>query len=292
MILVIGEILIDELPEGRRPGGAPFNVAQHLARLGTESFLLSRVGCDETGDHLLATMRQLGLRTGLVQRDPEHETGRVQVKVSGHGIPSYTMIDNVAYDYIDFQSLEMDLASCPMVCFGSLIQRTEFGFRQLQAFLSRLPPHVLRLYDMNLRPDCDQADVVFQSLEKTDVLKVNDEELEHTSRLLGSPLKGDALVHHLMQHFNIQTVALTLGEAGSVLYVADNKYEVPATPLNPDEIADTVGAGDSFTAVLVHGIIHGIAPNELLERANRLAGRMCMVHGAVPAEDSIYNDIK
>jgi fructokinase len=292
MILIIGEILIDELPDGHRPGGAPFNVAQHLTRLGNQALLLSRVGVDKRGESLRSALKKFGMSDLLVQSDPQHASGRVRVQLSGSGIPSYTILENVAYDHIDYQTLEIDWASCRLACFGSLIQRTAEGSRQLQDFLTALPPHVLRLYDMNLRPGCDHAELVFQSLEKTHVLKINDEELEHTGLLLGSTFQGDDLVRFIMERFNIQTVALTLGSAGSALFTAHKKYTVRATPLRAHEIADTVGAGDSFTAILAHGLLRGFAPDELLEYANRLAGHICTVHGAVPEDPSVYNDLK
>lgn len=292
MLLILGEILIDELPDGYRPGGAPFNVAQHLTRLGLEAALLSRVGCDGAGDELVRTMERLDMDTRLIQHDRNYPTGRVEVSLSEEGIPSYRIRENVAYDHIDFQSVQTGLSSCPLVYFGSLVQRTDTSRRNLHDFLSALPEQVLRLYDMNLRPGCDHAEVVLSSLEKTDILKINDEELDQAGRLIGSELKGDELVRLLMETFDIGTVALTRGAQGSSLYNASGLYEAPAAPLNPGALIDTVGAGDSFTAVLAWGILKGLSPKELLRRANLLAGRICTLHGAVPDNNEIYQDIK
>lgn len=291
MILVIGEILVDELPQGPRPGGAPFNVAQHLAQLGMDARLLSRVGCDEIGDGLVSTLAHLGMNAAFLQRDPQHATGRVQVTLSGQGIPAYTMVENTAYDHIDFQHADFDWSMCRLLCFGSLIQRSETGRNRLHRFLSAVPDHVLRLYDMNLRPGCDHASAVIPSLEKTDLLKLNDEELAHAGKLLNSSRSGDDLVRYIMDVFKIRVVALTKGSDGSELFTSTEKTVGAASLLSADEMADTVGAGDAFTAVFAWGVLQGLSAEQVLRRANALAAQVCRVNGAVPGDKEIYEAI-
>ena len=292
MFLIIGEILIDELPGGGRPGGAPFNVARHLIRLGGMVSLVSRVGNDAAGTRLLSLARAAGLKTQSVQLDPIHQTGRVTVELDHNGVPTYDILRDVAYDHIDFHQAVAPDAWHKTIYFGSLIQRSEQGRKNLHDFLSREPASANRLYDMNLRPGCDRVDVVIPSLEKTDVLKINDEELEVTGRLMGSSLQGDALVERLMDVFGIQAVALTKGPAGAALFMNGEYHERSASDVSPLKIIDTVGAGDAFTSVLAWGLEHGLPPAEILERADRLAGRVCCIPGAVPEDDEFYEDIK
>ena len=287
MILALGEILFDELPGGRRPGGAPFNFAQHLHRLGHDVRFVSSVGRDSDGDELLALISDARLDADFIQRHPEAATGRVAVTVDASGIPTYDIVKNAAYDFIDFDSLPP--MEPEMVYFGSLIQRTPEGRDRLQAYLSTLPDSVMRLYDVNFRDGCVSKEILVPSLEQTDILKLNDEELPMIGKLIGSDQTGDPLVEFLIERFSIRTVALTCGPKGCALYRGGVKTDEPPGPLTKEDIVDTVGAGDSFAAMLAHGILNHKDANHILRECTKLAEYVCTIAGAVPTDDSIYN---
>lgn len=292
MILIIGEILFDELPSGRRPGGAPFNVARHLARVGFDARFVSRVGEDADGNDLIDEVAAAHLPPALIQRDAQHSTGRVEVNVDKAGIPSYSILPDAAYDYIHLQELDAECALADVICFGSLIQRTESGRQRLQEFLAQQPYGIQNLYDMNLRAGCREKEIVLPSLEHCSALKINDEELVETGRMIGSSLSGDALVEHLMESFDIRQVALTQGAKGSVLYAEGERFEQPASLVSKEQIVDTVGAGDAFTAVLAMGLNRGWKAETTLTLAGALSERICTITGAVPPDDVFYQELK
>jgi len=290
-MLALGEILFDELPGGRRPGGAPFNFAQHLQRLGHDVCFVSAIGGrDNDGVELLRLIMDAGLDPNLVQRHPEAPTGRVAVTVEDAGIPTYDIVKNVAYDFIDFKALTT--LEPEMVYFGSLIQRTTDGRERLQTYLNTLPTSALRLYDVNFRDGCVSKDIVVPSLEQTDILKLNDEELPTIGALIGSNRSGDKLVEFLMERFSIRDVARSCGPKGCALYRNGEKTYVPPGPLKKEEIVDTVGAGDSFAAMLAHGILRGDDAKRILTECTELAEFVCTIAGAVPTDDSIYQHLE
>lgn len=290
MILVLGEILFDELPEGKRAGGAPFNFARHLHHLGKDVRFVSSTGRDENGVDLLKLLLASGLDPNRVQRHPKAPTGTVSVTLNQHGVPTYKIVENVAYDFINFE--ELPPMDPEMVYFGSLIQRTSGGRERLHRYLKTLPASTLRFYDVNFRTGCSTAEIVTPSLKQTDILKLNDEELPMVGKMTGSTLSGDELVNWLMDHFSIRTLALTRGANGCALYTAGQKFEEPPGPLKKENIVDTVGAGDSFAAMLAQGILNGTAPQQILKNATLLAETICTVPGAVPDDPAIYASLQ
>lgn len=290
MILALGEILFDELPGGRRPGGAPFNFAQHLHRLGHDVRFVSSIGGrDNDGMELLRLILNARLDPNFIQRHPDAATGRVEVTLNDRGVPSYNIVKPAAYDFIDFDALPP--MEPEMVYFGSLIQRTAKGRKNLQNYLPSLPESALRLYDVNFRDGCVSKEIVIPSLEQTDILKLNDEELPILGKLTGLKQSGDELVEQLMQKFDLQQVALTRGANGCALYRDGQKTEMPPGPLNKGDVVDTVGAGDSFAAMLAHCHLEGVGAEQTLALCAGLAEFVCTVPGAVPADDSIYKTL-
>lgn len=289
MILVLGEILFDELPQGRRPGGAPFNFARHLHRLNHDVRFVSCIGRDKYGVELLKLVLGSGLDPNWLQRHDEAITGRVAVTLDSNGIPSYDIVVNAAYDFIDFDALPP--MSPEIVYFGSLIQRTKSARKGLQNYLLSLPKSVRRFYDVNFRDGCTAAEILIPSLKQTDILKLNDDELPMIGKLTGSNLSDDALVDWLMQTYAIEQVALTRGANGCALYREGTKTEMPPGPLTKENIVDTVGAGDSFAAMLTHCILNNIDPKTTLNLCTQMAEFICTVPGAVPDDDSIYKTL-
>lgn len=291
MIWVIGELLYDALPDKKRPGGAPFNFARHLHRLGHDIRLATRIGTDRDGDDLLAAVQQTGLNDLYIQRDGQHPTGRVEVSLNTSGVPEYHIEKNAAYDYLMLDALP-PAADGDLIYFGSLIQRTEQGREQMEQYLARQPETAYRFYDVNFRAGCMRSDILVPSLEQADAVKLNHEELELAAPLTGSRYKGDALARQLTEKFGIEQIAVTFGKQGSILYREQQKYTQPAGIIPDEQIADTVGAGDAFSAILADGILKGTEPQTRLEQATLFAEKICTVPGAVPLEDTFYRDLE
>lgn len=292
MILSIGEILFDMFPDGRRLGGAPYNFSHHLKKLGYPVRFVSRVGRDEAGEAILRHLASAGFSHGDIGIDPDHDTGWVRVTLDGAGSPTFRIIPHVAYDFI-FQEGQAEalVGEGPdLIYFGSLIQRTGFGFRRLHEILDQRQPGARLFYDMNLREGCGTAEILEASLERTDILKLSDEELSVSARLLGIPGGGDALVETFRERYDISTVALTRGAAGSILYMEGRRY--PGAAEAGVRVADTVGAGDGYAAMLAAGILEGLPPEAMVAQAARFSARLCTVSGAIPQGDAFYDEFR
>ncbi len=292
MILSIGEVLFDEFPEYRRIGGAPFNFARHLKKLGMQVRFVSRIGRDERGEEIRNLLAAEGFDAGDVQVDPLRPTGRVVVTMDGAGGHDFTIIPDVAYDVPEVTDRLESLLHAPprLLYFGSLIQRTESGFAALSGILDRTKPETTIFYDMNLRAGCRDRSIVERSLRHTDVLKLNDEELAWTVKTLHLPAPEEDAVKALQETYHIARTAVTKGAGGGVLYTGGKGYASPAATV--DRLVDTVGAGDAFAAVLAAGLLSQAPPDEILSAAVDLAGRICGVEGAVPDDDALYEPIR
>ena len=211
MILVIGEILFDEFPNYRRLGGAPFNFAYHLKQFGFNVRFISKIGIDDAGKEILHRLELSRFDLDDIQLDDVHPTGNVKVRLDKNGAPQFDIISDVAYDYIDFvpeyHAPLIDAAK--MIYFGSLVQRSEAGCENLQAFISRISSETLNFYDINLRPGCYNNAIIEKSLLKTDILKLNTDELEELKQVLSLKINNDEFIYHLMEKHSIRTVSLT-----------------------------------------------------------------------------------
>jgi fructokinase len=292
MILSIGEILYDIFPDQRRLGGAPFNFAFHLKRLGFPVRFVSRVGGDEAGRSILRRIEDAGFNAGDIGIDPCHDTGSVRVQIDAGGSPDFHIVPDAAYDYItgDARVAALVESAPELIYFGSLIQRTEAGFRNLHDILDRRTGGTRLFYDMNLREGCGRANIIEASLTRVDILKLSDEELEASGRLLGVSGGGDALVDRLMERFDIPVAALTRGAAGSSLFINGRRYD--AKPAPNVGVADTVGAGDAYAAMLAAGILGERSPEAVISEATRFSGRICTISGAIPSDLQLYDDFK
>lgn len=280
LIAGFGEILWDLLPSGKQLGGAPANFAYHCSTLGAEAYPVSCTGNDEPGAEIRELLRQKGISDDFLSVDPEHPTGTVTVILGNEGIPSYVIHEQVAWDFIPVNEKMTSLATrLDAVCYGSLAQRSETSRQTLRLFLERLSPHCLKVFDINLRQHYYLPEIIKESLQISDILKLNDGELEVLTPLLElSGTEGEKL-SQLLSRFKLQLVALTKGEKGSVLMTPSAFSEVEAPPV---EIADTVGAGDAFTAALTVGWLKKEPLKKIHRNANRLAAWVCSCHGAMP----------
>ena len=294
LVVGIGEVLWDMLPGGKQLGGGPANFAYHAAALGACGVVVSRVGDDDFGWNILERLDALQIDRQRVSVDPEQPTGRVDVTLDRSGAPRYVIHEPVAWDFLAADAELLDLAArADAVCFGTLAQRSAASRDAIRSFLGAARPDCLRVFDINLRQSYYSADVVDSSLRITDVLKLNDEELPTVARLLGLPAAevtepADAIAG-LMSRYPLRLVALTRGGRGSLLVSRDGETsDHPGVPA--PAIADTVGAGDAFTAALVTGLLGKLPLQRINEVANRLAAYVCTQPGATPAVPPAFRD--
>jgi len=283
VVVGLGEVLWDVFPDGARYGGAPANVASHAAALGAEAWMVSSVGADDLGDRALAVMKEHGVRTDAVQQSRDRPTGTVQVEVDGQGQPRYRIAEGVAWDGLAWSD---DLASLAArsdaVCFGTLAERSVPTRETIGRFLEHTRPDCLRVLDVNLRQAFYDDERLRASLDRANVLKLNDEELPVVARACGAG--GDAdeagLLRQVLDDGDLKVVALTRGSRGARLLAGDGAVDVSGEAVT---VRDTVGAGDAFTAALILGLLEGRDLEAIGRACCRVAGYVCTQAGAVPA---------
>jgi fructokinase len=292
MILVIGEILFDVFPNYRRLGGAPFNFAYHLKNFGFNVRFISRIGRDDAGREILNRLELARFDLDDIQVDDVHPTGSVNIQLDKNGAPQFDIISDVAYDYIKFiPEYHSDLIEgSRLIYFGTLVQRSQSGCENLQAFISRNSPETLNFYDINLRAGCYNNAIIEKSLLKTDILKLNTNELGKLKQMLSKKIDNATFVHHLVETHSISTVLLTKGELGSELFTNQGCFSL--APAEAIKVADSVGAGDAYAAMTAAGMLKNWQPNEILNRASRFASRICEIKGAIPDSASFYEPFK
>lgn len=275
----LGEILWDMLPSGKKLGGAPANFAYHVAGFGLDGIALSAVGEDELGDEIIAELDSKGLARSL--QLSELPTSTVQVKLSAAGVPQYDIVEGVAWDSLHFnEDFRRIAAECACVCFGSLAQRSPESRQCIHAFLDAMPSGSLKVFDINIRQHYYSEELIRASLEKADVLKINDEELELISGMFGCAGSGQIeTCRKLLSDFGLKLVILTCGTAGSHVVSADRALfrETPKV-----DVVDTVGAGDSFTAAFCAALLKGRSLEEAHEAAVKVSAYVCTCNGAMP----------
>jgi fructokinase len=212
--------------------------------------------------------------------DPGHATGSVTVNLDAEGVPAYVIHENVAWDHIPFKDHISQLASrLDAVCYGSLAQRNEISRDTLRQLLESLHPGCLKVFDINLRQHYYSREIITETLRKSDILKLNDSELSLMAEMMTLHGTEKEMLMQLLEKFSLRLIALTKGEKGSILISQNEFSSLPAFPV---KIADTVGAGDAFTAAMTMGLLKNIPLKHLHEQANRLAGYVCSQAGAMP----------
>jgi fructokinase len=283
LIVGLGELLWDLLPDGRKLGGAPANFAYHARALGDEGLPVSRIGADPLGRELGARLDELGLPASYVQVDPQRPTGTVHVALDARGVPTFTITPEVAWDHLAWEPLLAALAArADAVCFGSLAQRSPVSRDTIRAFLSATRLACLRVFDVNLRQSWWSAEVLRDSLARSSIVKLNEAELPVVLEALGLPTGGGIQegCRALREAFDLALACLTLGPEGSLLCTASELVRSPGVKV---EVLDTVGAGDAFTAVLCHHWLRGSPLERTAEAANRYGAWVATQAGPTPA---------
>ena len=280
IVVGMGEALWDVLPEGKKIGGAPANFAYHVSQFGLNSRVVSAVGDDKLGMEILDNFREKKLNA-MVEIVP-YPTGTVQVELDDEGVPCYDIKEGVAWDNIPYTPALEDLAKhTKAVCFGSLAQRSVVSRETINRFLDAMSTeNTLKIFDINLRQGFYTKEILCNSFRKCNVLKINDEELVTVSRMFGYPgidLQDKCWI--LLAKYNLKMLILTCGVNGSYVFTPGDVSFVETPKV---EVADTVGAGDSFTAAFVASILSGLSIGEAHKLAVEVSAYVCTQNGAMP----------
>ena len=279
IIVGLGEAVWDCVPEGRKLGGAPANFAYHTSQFGNEAYAVSAVGNDALGDETIQAFEEKKLHYALPRVD--FPTGTVQVTLDGDGIPSYDIKEGAAWDNIPFTpELEALARRSRAVCFGSLAQRSEVSRQTIYRFLDSTPKDCLRIFDINLRQNFYSKEIIRESLRRCNILKINDEELVIIGRMFGYPgMDFENKCWLILGKYNLDILVLTCGVNGSYVFSkgAMSYYETPKV-----KVADTVGAGDSFTGSFVASLLAGKPVAEAHRIAVNVSAYVCTQNGAMP----------
>lgn len=278
VIIGIGELLWDMLPEGKRAGGAPINFVYHATRLGAQGYAVSAVGNDALGDEILAELEKSGIKYCISRND--HPTGHVKV-VLNDGIPSYDIVEGVAWDYLTASAEAEELVKrADAVCFGTLALRSPQSKQAIETLLSFAPKNALRFFDVNLRGNYYSAELIDELLEKANVFKINDDEINVLKELFCISGTVDEVCRAFIGRYGLKYMIFTAGDKFSAIYTPSEKSWLPTPKV---KVADTVGAGDSFSGAFVYNILTGKSLAEAHKAAVDIAAFVSTKSGAWPA---------
>lgn len=280
VVVGIGELLWDVLPTGKRAGGAPINFVYHATQLGAEGYAVSAVGNDLSGTEILQELdrNHIAHCVGTV----EYPTGSVMVELAD-GIPTYTIIEGVAWDHIPLTQAAIELVKrADAICFGTLAQRSADSRATLQALLAYAPAKALRFFDINIRQSYYSKELIEGLLDMANVFKINDEELDMLRGMFALEGSTDEICRRLVQQYSLRYLVLTAGADFSTIYSPDEQSTLPTPKVT---VADTVGAGDSFSGAFVYAILCGKSLSEAHRAAVETAAFVCTRSGAWPAYD-------
>lgn len=280
-VVGLGEVLWDVLPEGKKLGGAPANFAYHAGQfLGMDNTIaISALGEDKLAEETIEALKNNNLNS-LMPQVP-YPTGTVQVQLDEQGVPTYDIKENVAWDNIPFNNDIQDIAhNCRAVCFGSLAQRNVVSRETIQKFLETTHADCLKIFDINLRQQFYTKEVIKESLQHCNILKINDEELVLIGRIFGYPgLNIENKCWLILGKYNLDMLVLTCGTNGSYVF-SPGQMSFQETP--KVQVADTVGAGDSFTGSFVGSILNGKSIPDAHQTAVEVSAYVCTQNGAMP----------
>lgn len=277
IVVGIGELLWDVLPTGKRAGGAPINFVYHATQMGAEGYAISAVGNDLSGTEIVQELEKNHISNSL--GTVEYPTGSVMVELK-EGIPTYTIIEGVAWDHIPLTQESIDLIKrADAICFGTLALRSQASKETILSLLSYAREDALRFFDINIRQSYYSKELIETLLHKANVFKINDEELVLLRDMCKLEGSDDEVCRQVLQMYNLKYLVLTAGCAFSSIYTAD---EVSTIPTPRVEVADTVGAGDSFSGAFVYSVLTGKSLREAHQTAVETAAFVCTQEGAWP----------
>lgn len=290
-VLVVGEVLFDVFPDGRRIGGAPFNFACQMHRLGFPVVFISALGDDAEGREILDFMSREGMPVDGVHVEKGTKTGEVVVTVDDNGVPTYDIIENVAWDHIRFSDsvtamLEKEIV---LVCFGTLAQRADESREAIGQILSKVGSEALKVCDLNLRQDYYDQRLIEDCLETSDIVKLNEEEIEILRGYFGDRTGDGEFPDRLVTEFGLRCLCLTRGAQGSSLHLPERDVIRCQAPEVIGGIRDTVGAGDAYSAMFCAGYLKNLPWEKMLELASWFSSSICGIKGALPDDRDFYN---
>ena len=278
-VIAVGEIVWDMLPAGKQLGGAPLNFAFFSKELGAEAYAVSAIGNDALGDETLAVASATGVNLDYLQRN-NLPTSRVLISLDSEGVPQYEIVENVAWDALECPQMILDLVKdASVMCWGSLAQRSVTSRQSVLAMLSAAPKECVKVFDINIRQHYYSREVIETSLGYADILKLNEDELPLVASLLGLSGPEHDIVSQLIEKYALKYLVYTHGADFSEVFSATGEYSHVPTP--KVKVVDTVGAGDSFTAVFVTSILQGLSMAESHARAVEVSAYVCTQNGAI-----------
>ena len=278
IVVGLGEILWDVFPTRKVLGGAPANFAYHISQFGFNGYAVSGIGNDSVGEEILTSLEKK--RLNYLIETTDYPTGTVQVTLCGAGIPHYEICEGVAWDNIPFtQRIENLAKSTKVVCFGSLAQRSEVSRTTIRKFIEAMPDDSIKICDINLRLDYYTKAIVDKSIKMSNMLKINDEEIIKITKLFDWSGSEEEICRRLLQEYELRILILTKGTEGSYVFTPDLTSFLPSPRVH---VADTVGAGDSFTAAFTAAYLNGQTVEEAHCLAAEVAAYVCQQHGAMP----------
>ena len=278
-VIAVGEIVWDMLPAGKQLGGAPLNFAFFSKELGAEAYAVSAIGNDALGDETLAVASATGVNLDYLQRN-SLPTSRVLISLDNEGVPQYEIVENVAWDALECPQMILDLVKdASVMCWGSLAQRSVTSRQSVLAMLAAAPKECVKVFDINIRQHYYSREVIETSLGYADILKLNEDELPLVASILGLSGQERDIVRQLIEKYALKYLVYTHGADFSEVYSATGEYSHVPTP--KVRVVDTVGAGDSFTAVFVTSILPGLSMAESHVRAVEVSAYVCTQNGAI-----------
>lgn len=276
-VIGMGEVLWDLLPDGKILGGAPVNFAYHAMQLGAVGIAISSVGNDELGREIMDSVNEKGIKNCIAIN--KYPTSTVGVTLND-GKPEYTIYEGVAWDFMELVPEASEIMKqADAVCFGTLAQRGQVSHKTILEALKLVPEQCLKVYDINLRQKYYSKELISESLSVANVFKINDDEVEIYKQLFGLEGSETEVCRKIKETYSLEYLALTKGEKGSYLFHNDEVSFLP-TPLVVVE--DTVGAGDSFTSVMVMGILNKQPLQQIHRKAVEISAFVCTQKGATP----------
>jgi fructokinase len=277
-IVCFGEVLWDIFPEGSRAGGAPFNVAYNVHKMGIDVNMLSKIGNDKLGKKLTDQIKSWEISTDYIQVDEKYPTSTVIAKIDEHNEATYEIINNVAWDFIEFLPEHKELVSnAEAFVFGSLSARNE---KSKETLLQLLEFAKLKIFDVNFRPPFTDVELIKTLLQKADIVKMNKAELKQILEFTGKEYNNEEeSVAFIQDHFDIKEVILTKGSKGAKYFVEGKNYSFEAIPVT---VADTVGSGDAFLSGFISKRITNENPEEIIKQAISLGAFITSKSGACP----------
>lgn len=289
-IVGIGEIVWDMFPSGKQLGGAPLNFAYFAKELGATSYAISAIGRDALGEETFGKLSGSGVDIRCLQRN-DLPTGRVLVTIDREGIPNYEILENVAWDAIECSAEELRLVEdAHAICWGSLAQRSEKSKFSILKMLDATSGDCLKVFDINIRQHYSKRNVVEESLKRADVLKLNEDELLQVSEMFSLPGEAGNVINSLLKIFNLKEIIYTQGSCCSEVYGLNGLFSRIMTP--KVNVADTVGAGDSFTAAYIVSRLNGKDVRSAHKTAVEISAFVCTQHGAInPLPEGFLRDL-